>query len=95
MANNLRRPPNAQVTASEESLKQSPADKPMWKAGMGQEQVTSSRMPLSHKSCPVANLENKPGRHGVEQATSSKCDLRRKASGPYDPVSRTTPEVDL
>lgn len=95
MADHMKRPQNVETTSTERALKTTPADKPTWKAGMGQEQITSTRMPLSHKATPVANLENKPGRHGTPQTTSTQLNLSRRANGPYDPVAKTTPETDL
>ena len=91
----LKMPPNAQVTASEQTLKTGPSDMPAWKGSQGQEQVTASRMPLGRTAHPVANFGNHPGRHGTPQVTSSECTLSRKPSNPYGPTSKTKPEVAL
>lgn len=90
----LNKPANAQTTASESSLKQTPADKPDWKAGMGREQVTATRMPLSRTENPVAQFGAKPGM-GTVQVTSTKCDLSRNPNMPYSPTSKTTPDTPL
>lgn len=90
----LSEPKNVQSTASKESLKTTPADKPDWKAGMGQEQVTASRMPLSRTPNPVAQFGAHPS-HGMEQVTSTKMNLSRTPNSPYAPVSKTTPEEPL
>jgi hypothetical protein len=96
-ANSLKDPGGAtvQTTSSRKDLKTNPGDMPTWGAGMGDQQVTSSRMPLQHTPSPVANLENKPGRHGTPQVTASQMQLSRKASYPYQPTAKTNPQVDL
>ena len=94
MANNLRRPPNAQVTASEQTLKDTPADKPAWKAGMGQTQTTSSQSPLRREPSPVAQFGANPGM-GTVQSTATQCTLSRTPNPPYEPTSKTTPRSPI
>ena|SRR5690349_12504865 len=96
MADHLKDPAGAQTANStKQSLKTGPADRPNWPAGMGRTQVNSTQMKLNRTPSPVANLENKPGRHGTEQVTSTRCNLSRQTNSPYTPTSKTTPATPL
>jgi hypothetical protein len=93
----LKDPAGAQTReATKQNLKTGPADKPMWGGRMGEQQVgQATKMDLSHTANPVANLGNRPGRHGMEQVTSTRSPLSRMTNSPYTPCSATTPETPL
>lgn len=101
--NHLHYPSNPTQTYDESKigLKTGPSDKPDWRASQGQEQVTSTRMPLGRTPLPVAQFGAHAG-GGLsgsgspkEQITSTRMTLGRNPSSPYDPVSKTKPEIPL
>ena len=94
MADHLKDPPNAQVTATKQSFRKGPEDMPKWGGRQGESQVTASQCTLSRKAEPVAAYGAHPAQ-GMEQVTATKCDLSRKANSPYDHISKTKPQVDL
>lgn len=99
----LRYPSNPHQVYDESKvgLKTGPSDKPDWKARQGQEQVTSTRMPLGRTPLPVAQF----GAHAggglsgggkpMEQITSTRMPLSRSEDTPYHPISKTVPKVPL
>jgi len=76
-----------------ERLKSKPADMPdRGKGGMPDHHSGSTTVSLNRAAHPVANLENKAG-PGDKHTTSAKVALSRKVTSPYEPCSRTMPEI--
>jgi hypothetical protein len=96
--NHLHYPSNPHQVYEESKvgLNIGPCDKPDWRAKQGQEQVTSTRMPLGREAFPVAHFGAHPSKgNPTEQVTSTRMPLNKASSSPYDPVSKTKPEVPL
>jgi hypothetical protein len=101
--NHLHYPSNPTQVYDESKigLKTGPADKPDWRARQGQEQVTSTRMQLGKTPLPVAQFGSHAGGGisgrgtPIEQVTSTRMPLGKTPSSPYDPISKTKPELPL